>query len=246
MKIILKLGKIEKISHWYKNHNFFLVRVHSHGRQWLRQTVSCVNIISILMQPNHEMKSLLLPHHVNTPIRFFVNCQCCIVIFLQFRSLFAPFDVSKCRIRYQWVLEDKISRLQTFFLKIFGGYESFLWGHWYPCFGLLVISPLGFKARVGNLIRAWWRRMHYTFPEIHLWCDTCWPLGSQHGNRAISSTYLQGIGGTQTQELTVWDQAGQTLYRLSYPSSAQGYRLCWSCYFVIAQLNEASNTGIVV
>ena len=24
--------------------------------------------------------------------------------------------------------------------------------------------------------------------------DTCWPLGSQHGSRAVSSTYLRGIG----------------------------------------------------
>ena len=28
---------------------------------------------------------------------------------------------------------------------------SFLWGHWYPCFGLLVTSALGFKARVDSL-----------------------------------------------------------------------------------------------
>ena len=34
------------------------------------------------------------------------------------------------------------------------------------------MSPLGFKARAGSLIRAWWRRMCYTFPKIHLWCDT--------------------------------------------------------------------------
>ena len=33
----------------------------------------------------------------------------------------------------------------------FGGHKSFLWGHWYPCFGLLVISALGFKARVDPL-----------------------------------------------------------------------------------------------
>ena len=44
--------------------------------------------------------------------------------------------------------------------------------------------------------------LHYTFPEIHLWCDTCQPLGSQHGSQTISSTYLQGIGGTQNQELS--------------------------------------------
>ena len=31
--------------------------------------------------------------------------------------------------------------------------KSFLWGHWYPCCGLLVISPLGFKSRVGSLIQ---------------------------------------------------------------------------------------------
>ena len=37
------------------------------------------------------------------------------------------------------------------FLKIFGGHMSFLWGHWYPCFGLLVTSALGFKARVDSL-----------------------------------------------------------------------------------------------
>ena len=28
---------------------------------------------------------------------------------------------------------------------------SFLWGHWHPCFGLLVTSALGFKARVDSL-----------------------------------------------------------------------------------------------
>ena len=38
--------------------------------------------------------------------------------------------------------------------------------------------------------------------HVHLWCDTCWPLGGQQGSRAISSTYLQGIGGTQNRELS--------------------------------------------
>ena len=40
--------------------------------------------------------------------------------------------------------------------KIIGN-KSFLWGHWYPCLRLLVMSPLGIKARVGSLIRAWQR-----------------------------------------------------------------------------------------
>ena len=38
--------------------------------------------------------------------------------------------------------------------------------HWYPCFELMVTSPLG------TLIRTLWRHTWYTFTEIHLWCDT--------------------------------------------------------------------------
>ena len=33
------------------------------------------------------------------------------------------------------------------------------WGHWYPCFGFLVTSPLGFKARVDSALFALRRRM---------------------------------------------------------------------------------------
>ena len=56
---------------------------------------------------------------------------------------------------------------QTFLKrKLF--WSPFLLGHWYPCFGLLVASPLGFKVRVTSLIHAWQRHMCYIFPEIHL------------------------------------------------------------------------------
>ena len=34
---------------------------------------------------------------------------------------------------------------------------SFLGGHWYPCFGFLVTSPLGFKARVASALFAFCR-----------------------------------------------------------------------------------------
>ena len=40
--------------------------------------------------------------------------------------------------------------LGCFFPK-FGGHQSFLRGHCYPCFRLLVASTLGFKARVDPL-----------------------------------------------------------------------------------------------
>ena len=55
----------------------------------------------------------------------------------------------------------------NFFKNIFGWHKSFLWGHWYPRFGLLM-SPLGFKARVGSPTRAWCKHTCYMFPEIHL------------------------------------------------------------------------------
>ena len=55
-----------------------------------------------------------------------------------------------------------------------------LWGHWHPCFGILVMSPLGFKARVDSALFALSGGVCYTFPEIHLWYYTlptsCRPL----------------------------------------------------------------------
>ena len=53
-----------------------------------------------------------------------------------------------------------------------------------PFFGLLVMSPLGFKAKVGSLIHIWCRCMCYIFNEIHLWCDTC-HHGGQYGSQAV-------------------------------------------------------------
>ena len=38
--------------------------------------------------------------------------------------------------------------IQIYFFKNFVHF----WGHWYPCFGFLVTSPLGFKARVGSAL----------------------------------------------------------------------------------------------
>ena len=35
--------------------------------------------------------------------------------------------------------------------NILKGHKSFLWGHWYPCFGLLVMSAVSFKAKVDSL-----------------------------------------------------------------------------------------------
>ena len=72
----------------------------------------------------------------------------------------------------------------------FGGHESFLWGHWYPCFGLLVISAPYFKTRVDPSLTCFVACVQW-IPRIYLWCDTCWPLGSQHGSQDFWSIYLQ-------------------------------------------------------
>ena len=56
------------------------------------------------------VRTLLVGVFTNTQ-----NWQYCHI----FSPLFAPSDVSKCRIRYQWGLEDKTSRLQTLLVLFF-------------------------------------------------------------------------------------------------------------------------------
>ena len=77
-------------------------------------------------------------------------------------------------------------------LDFFGGHKSFLWGHWYPYFWLLVTFALGFKARVGSLIRAWRRRTCYMFHEIHLklWTIDRSTLGKRNGQIYIGSMVI--------------------------------------------------------
>ena len=72
-----------------------------------------------------------------------------------------------------------------FFFKIFGRHKSFLWGQWYPCFGLLVMTALGFKARVDPWLACFVACMQW-ISQIHLWCNTCWPLDGQHGSQSHS------------------------------------------------------------
>ena len=61
--------------------------------------------------------------------------------------------VVDCKIQIMQIKEvvEKVSHrseLFSFFKKFFGWHESFSWGHGYHCFGLLMISDLGFKARM--------------------------------------------------------------------------------------------------
>ena len=57
------------------------------------------------------------------------------------------------------------------------------------------MSSLGFKAKVGSLIHAWWRCMYYMFPEIHTYMTPADLLVVSMAAEPISSIYLQaGIG----------------------------------------------------
>ena len=47
--------------------------------------------------------------------------------------------------------------------KVFGGPVSFIGATGSPCFGFLVMSPLGFKARVGSALFAFFVEVNLTF-----------------------------------------------------------------------------------
>ena len=87
--------------------------------------------------------------------------------------------------------------LSLIFAVISGGHKSFFVGSMIPCFGVLVMSSLRFKVRVGSLIQTWQRHTWYMFPEIHLWCDTYWPLGRQFGSPSLSHMHVLAEVGCQ-------------------------------------------------
>ena len=62
---------------------------------------------------------------------------------------------------------------------------SFLWGHWCRCFGVLVMSALGSNPGWIPLLTCFFITSIQWTPQIHFWCNTCWPLGSQHDSRVI-------------------------------------------------------------
>ena len=69
----------------------------------------------------------------------------------------------------------RIRSMPQFLEKKFGGHQSFLWGHWYSYFVLMVTSTLGFKVRLDPLLTCFLACVQ-RIPQIHLWRDTCWPL----------------------------------------------------------------------
>ena len=103
-----------------------------------------------------------------------------------------------------WLWTKLVIYVPNFFLKILEDTSPFV-GPLIPLFWtsggrLLWVSRPEWVLPYSSLVEAY--MLCYTFPEIHLWCDTCQSHGGQHGSQTISSTYMWGIGGTQNQELS--------------------------------------------
>ena len=74
---------------------------------------------------------------------------------------------------------------QNSLFLIVGRRQSFNMRPLIPLFvGLLMTSALGFKATVEPLFLSLLTCMQW-IPQIHLWCDTCYPLDGQHGGRVF-------------------------------------------------------------
>ena len=83
----------------------------------------------------------------------------------------------------------QISSFCCFFLEMFGGHKFFFWGGWYPWFGLLVMSALGFKARVRSLACFLaWVILRFTSGATPAECIV---KSSLSENRRLTRYYLQ-------------------------------------------------------
>ena len=111
-----------------------------------------------------------------------------------------------------------------FFFKIFCWTHVHFWGH---CFRLLVTSPLGFKARGFCLILTLQRHMWYTFPEIHLWCNTSASICGQHSSQLLSQhvCFSRGRMPDLNHRPPAW-QADALTTRPQRPGFSQESLLC--------------------
>ena len=91
---------------------------------------------------------------------------------------------------------------------------SLFWGHWYPCFGFLVTSPLGFKARVGSALFAIFVEANVMYiPQdsplvLHLptlLAAGTQPVTSPHGcaEVGLGSDFERAIARTEDERATI-------------------------------------------
>ena len=121
-------------------------------------------------------------------------------------------NLPRCSFKNLWRI------LVNFFFKI-GGHQSFLWGNRYPCFGLLVMSSLCFKSRVGSLT-CMLRCVHGTdSSDSHLvWhlLNTWWLVWwSSHFNPNTCRQALVGLKSWIKHVAASQYVTGRRLYRFS-------------------------------
>ena len=115
-----------------------------------------------------------------------------------------------------------------FFFKVFWRTDVLFWGHWYPCFGFLVTSPLGFKARVGSALFTIFAKAN----EMYIPQDSPLVLHLPTSWRPARSRSLPHM------------HRMQTLYTLEYTEKTQTFsldvsrplviELCiWTCLFIM-------------
>ena len=79
-------------------------------------------------------------------------------------------------------ISQKLTLVLPLSLTIFGRHQYFCRASF---FGFVVPSALSFKSRVDSPAVCF-IALTQLISELHLWCNTCWPLGKQHGGWAVS------------------------------------------------------------
>ena len=112
-----------------------------------------------------------------------------------------PLSVAKFDLTWRMSQWELVPSLRFFFFKFLedmspfcGAIDTPVSDFWWR---LLWVSKPEWVLPYSSLVEAY--MLCYTFPEIHLWCDTCWPLGGQHGSQVISSTHTcEALVGLET------------------------------------------------
>ena len=119
--------------------------------------------------------------------------------------------------------------------------ESFLWGHWYPCFRLLVTSPLAFKARVSSALFELSGGVRVTLhvpwdsPLVQHLPTPWWPAWQpSHLFHIPARHWWNSKPGAIMPPFTVWDQADVLPTELSnfLPCPVQEVVCLYHCYMV--------------
>ena len=147
---------------------------------WSRDRIVCITIVLV------EIQALSFTLRVPFPL----------IMLREFNSyLQCGFNIKFFYKRKIWITHK--TEVCLLFERKFGGHTS---GNSYKLnpfclatdtrFGLLVmcvcVSKPGWIPSLACFVACM-----QPIPKIHLWCNTCWPLGGQHGSRDISSTYLR-------------------------------------------------------